>query len=71
MYSYVCVRFNCSFILSLCRVILQQYGMWDQVRVDQGKEWVIMLYVQECLADYRRNTGRYPHVQSSSKQVGC
>lgn len=54
-----------------CRPILVQYGLWDQVRVDQGKEWVLMLYIQEMLAHQRRNTDRAPHLQSTSKQVHC
>ena len=51
------------------RPILSQYGIWDQIRVDQGKEWVLMLYVQEMLSHLRRNTSRDPHFQSTSKQV--
>lgn len=46
-----------------------EFGLWDQIRVDQGKEWVLMLYVQETLAHLRRNTSRAPHLQSTSKQV--
>ena len=48
---------------------MEEYGMWDQLRVDQGKEWTLMLYVQEQLSNYRRNITRAPHLQSSSKQV--
>ena len=50
-------------------MIVIQYGLWDQIRVDQGKEWVLTLYIQECLAHMRRNTTRPPHLQSTSKQV--
>ena len=49
--------------------VLATYGLWDQIRVDHGKEWVLMLYVQELLADLRTNVHRAPHLQSSSKQV--
>ncbi len=31
------------------------YGLWDQVRVDHGKEFYLMLYVQEILAQLRTN----------------
>ena len=51
------------------RPILIEYGLWDQVRVDDGKEWVLMLFVQEQLAHLRRNTARPPHLQTTSKQV--
>ena len=46
-----------------------EYGLWDQIRIDQGKEWILMLFIQECLANLRHNTSRAPHLQSTSKQV--
>ena len=46
-----------------------QYGLWDQLRVDHGKEWILMLYAQEQLAHMRRNQSRSPHVQTTSKLV--
>ena len=54
---------------TLCRPILSEYGIWDQIRVDQGKEWVLMLFIQEELSHLRRNTSCDPHLQSTSKQV--
>ena len=51
------------------RPIAQQYGLWDQIRVDQGKEWTLMLFIQEKLQHLRRNTSRAPHLQTTSKQV--
>ena len=33
--------------------MLIQYGLWDQVRVDHGKEWQLMLFVQEKLSHLR------------------
>ena len=55
--------------MSLSRPIVLQYGIWDQVRVDQGKEWTLMLFGQEQLAHLRRNLNRAPHLQTTSKQV--
>ena len=52
-----------------CRPIVLQYGLCDQIRVDQGREWILMLYIQETLAHLRYNTSRPPHLQSTSKQV--
>ena len=46
-----------------------EYGLRDQIRVDQGKEWYLMLFVQESLAGHRTNSQRSPHLQSSSTQV--
>lgn len=56
-------------IFYIFRNILVDYGLWDQVRVDQGKEWILMLFVQEHLAHLRYNQTRHPHLQSTSKQV--
>ena len=45
------------------------YGLWDQVRTDQGKEWNLMLFVNERLSHLRNDCSRPPHLQSTSKQV--
>ena len=51
------------------RPALLKYGLWDQIRVDHGKEWVLSLYIQELLADQRTDTTRAPYLQTSSKLV--
>lgn len=43
--------------------------MWDQIRVDHGKEFILMLFIQEHLAEYRRNPSASPHLQTTSTQV--
>lgn len=43
------------------RELVIHYGLWDQLRVDQGKEWHLMLFIQEQLAHLRTNTNRAPH----------
>ena len=45
------------------------HGMWDQVRVDCGTEFALMLFVQRLLSMYRTNTTRNPYVQTRSTQV--
>jgi hypothetical protein len=62
------IKNNVQIYSTLFRPLLLNYGIWDEVRVDQGKEWVLMLFVQECLANLRTNTTRPPHLQSTSKQ---
>ena len=69
-----CMGIKIASMLSLhyccfSRPIVEQYGLWDQLRVDQGKEWYLMLSVQEDLAHLRFNTNRAPHLQTSSKLV--
>ena len=55
--------------LILNRPLILEYGLWDKIRVDQGKEWVLSLFVQEQMAHLRTNTARPPHLQSTSKKV--
>ena len=45
MYSYKLLHACISYIL--CRPIVMEYGLWDQIRIDQGKEWILMLFIQE------------------------
>ena len=76
-YRYVChiystyyYRIRAIMCTSLsCSPTVAKYGMWDQLRVDQGKEWYLSLFVQEQLAHLRTNTQRAPHAQTSSKLV--
>ncbi len=49
--------------------MLLGHGLWDQLRVDHGKEWQLMLFMQEQLSDFRRNTHCAPHLQTTSKLV--
>lgn len=68
LYWYVCY-YNASIYHKLNSPIVKEYGMWDQLRIDHGKEWYLSLYVQEQLAHLRVNTRRAPHLQTSSKLV--
>ena len=51
----------------LFRPILIQEGLWDQVRVDHGTEFNLMLAVQNELASYRVQQDHLPYVQSTSR----
>ena len=51
------------------RPAVLEYGMWDQIRVDHGNEFYLLLYVQEKMANYRTNTGRAAFIQTMSKEV--
>ena len=59
-----------SYSVSFRKVVLEE-GVFDQIRVDHGKEFVLTLYGQECLADFRGNAARDPHRQTESKKVVC
>ena len=49
--------------------MILEYGLWDQFRTDYGKEWNLMLYINESLSHMRNDPSRPPHLQTSSKQV--
>ena len=53
----------------MCRDIVMTYGMWDQIRIDKGKEWYLTIFVNERLSSYWYNTTKPPHLQTSSKKV--
>ena len=53
----------------VCRNIVNNYGMWDQICVDMGREWYLMLAVQQSLEQFRNDTSKRAYVQTSSKQV--
>ena len=43
-------------------------GVFDQLRVDMGKEWVLILFIQEVLSGYRENQDRPSHLKTTSKR---
>ncbi|CAL8298010.1 unnamed protein product [Arctogadus glacialis] len=48
----------------ICAVVAN--GMWDQVRVDHGKEFYLCLYIQGILS--RHNLSRQPDLQTTSSR---
>ncbi|XP_076133841.1 uncharacterized protein LOC143116547 [Alosa pseudoharengus] len=52
-------------ILLYYRAAVASNGMWDQIRVDHGREFFLSLYVQEKLSQHRFNTNRLPYKQTS------
>lgn len=55
--------------MCLCRPAVTHYGMWDQLRVDHGKEFYLCLYMQQMLSEYRHNQQRQPYLQTQSTRV--
>ncbi|TRZ03710.1 hypothetical protein DNTS_033003, partial [Danionella cerebrum] len=51
------------------RPAVPTYGMWDQVRVDHGKEFYLTLFMQELLASHRHNQERRAYLQTSSTRL--
>ena len=58
---------NVTIYEDVCRPMVLQYGLWDQVRVDHGREFYLCLAVQEHLSEFRSNTQQTATVQSPSR----
>uniref|UniRef100_A0AAV2MTB3 Integrase core domain-containing protein n=1 Tax=Knipowitschia caucasica TaxID=637954 RepID=A0AAV2MTB3_KNICA len=65
-YSTMPIKNNLTIYEEVYRHAVQQYGIWDQVRVDCGKEFYLSLFMQEKLAHHRHNQQRQPYVQTPS-----
>ena len=50
----------------LFRPTLLKYGLFDQLRVDHGTEFVLCNFVQELLSVYRYDQSRAPYRQTPS-----
>lgn len=46
-----------------------EYGLWNQIRVDKGREWFLMLFIHQSLSQYRLDTTKASYIQTTSKQV--
>lgn len=53
----------------LYRQMVLNYGLWDQVRTDHGREFYLVLAMQELLAHLRNDPSKDPHRQTTSKKV--
>lgn len=48
--------------------VLREAGIFDQLQVDAGKEWVLLLFVQTLLAEHRYNNDQPAHVKTASTE---
>ena len=46
-----------------------QYGLFDQIRVDDGKELYLIPGIQEHLSSHRQNQEILPYRQTESEKV--
>ena len=54
--------------ITLFQPVLQQHGLWDQVRMDHGTEFVLVITVQQFSSPLRVRQARHPALQSTSRQ---
>lgn len=52
----------------LYRPILEQHGIWDQLRMDHGTEFTLVISVQQGISNFRNDPSRHPVLQSMSRQ---
>ncbi|XP_029980003.1 uncharacterized protein LOC115411879 isoform X2 [Sphaeramia orbicularis] len=52
----------------VARTAVANNSMWDQIRVDHGREFYLSLYMQEKLSQHRHNINRLPYVQTTSSR---
>ncbi|GAA6066837.1 uncharacterized protein LOC118560782 [Tachysurus ichikawai] len=60
------IKNNLAIYEDVFRPAVLEYGIWDQVRVDHGKEFYLTLFMQELLTSHRHNQERRPYLQTSS-----
>ena len=75
--SYSCSRMVCGFgtmkiknpiviYHKIFRASIEKYGVWNQLRIDHGKEFVLTIFVQELLESYRYPCNKTPWKQTAS-----
>ncbi|XP_076843895.1 uncharacterized protein LOC143488839 [Brachyhypopomus gauderio] len=65
-HSTMPIKNNLIIYEEVYRPAVLAYGMWDQIRVDHGKEFYLSLFIQEMLSSFRHNTIRMPYLQTAS-----
>ena len=55
--------------LHACRSAVTTYGLWNQIRVDHGREFYLILYIQQYLRSSYGPSHITPYIQSPSTQV--
>ena len=61
--------YNKNIFMNAYRKLINDFGLWTQLRVDMGREWFLMLFIQQHLSQYRYDTTKPAFLQTSSKQV--
>ena len=66
-YTTMPLKNNLKIYDNIYRKIVMEVGLFDQLRVDHGKEFYLCLYQQENLRNFRTNTNRPPYIQTMSR----
>lgn len=65
-FSVMPVKNNLTIYDEIYKHFTEKYGLWDQVRVDGGKEFVLACHMQDQLREKRRNTAIDPFKSTKS-----
>ncbi|XP_076578871.1 uncharacterized protein LOC143315209 [Chaetodon auriga] len=65
-HSTMPIKNNLTIYEDVFRPAVFAHGIWDQVRVDHGKEFYLTFFMQEQLSSHRHNQERRPYLQTSS-----
>lgn len=68
-HSTMPIKNNLTIYEEVYKNAVLSHGMWDQVRVDHGREFDLSLFMQDILAEYRHNQQRLPYLQITSTKV--
>lgn len=68
-HSTMPIKNNLTIYEEVYKNAVLSHGMWDQVRVDHGREFDLSLFMQDILAEYRHNRQRLPYLQTTSTKV--
>lgn len=55
--------------MTVRRAAVEEYGLWDQLRVDHGREFYLLLFVQEKIRRRFGSSGVLPYIQTRSTEV--
>lgn len=56
-------------IFHLYRSVIEQYGLFDQLRIDHGREFYLIMFIQEQVRATFGSRAVTPYIQSTSKEV--
>ncbi len=65
-WSTMPLKNNCQIYDEVYRSACLEYGLFDQIRVDYGREFYLILYQQNNLAHLRSNVSRPAYIQTTS-----
>jgi hypothetical protein len=60
-------RKNVVDVAQMYKDIIEHHGVWDQIRVDHGREFYLMCHLQYAIRGLRFNTNRSDYVQTISR----